>query len=150
MANASIQLTKKSKGVSNWFTDQWVTNGHFAVRRELVLNDDEELSYLGFEERDEDELGGRLKLIPETKHSFEIFDSGFKYQNLVLFFGKHDELVCFDSRSIKALDVAQAQYDVKTQTAKVYENGRVSMIIKPYAAKGTEVENYFPNHKLLV
>lgn len=145
-----IEITKKAKGQSNWFTDQWVTNGHFAVRREMVINEDEELVYIGFEERESDELNGRLKLIPEAKHALRIFDSGFRYQNLTLFFGKNNEMVCFDQRSMKVLDIVEATYDVKTQTAKVYDSGRVSMILKPYAMKDSELEEYFPQYKLLV
>lgn len=145
-----ITLTKKSKGVANWFTEEWVTNGHFAIQRDLVENSDNELLCLGFEERDGQELEGRLKLIPETFDSLAIYDSGFKFRNLTLFFGKNHELICFDSQAVKALGIVRAEYSEVNQVAKVYENGGVAMILKPMAMKETEVEKYFKDYRLLV
>lgn len=145
-----ITLTKKAKGVSNWFSEEWVTNGHFAVIRDVIENSDYELSAIGFEERDGEELTGRLRLIPETFDSTPIFDSGFKFRNLTLFFGKNNELVCFESQYIKALGVVRAEYSEINQVAKVYENGAVSMILKPMAMKNSDIEKFFPNYKILV
>jgi hypothetical protein len=146
----NIELTRKSKGVSNWFTDEWVTNGHFAVSRDIVENSDRNLEELGFEERDGEELTGRLRLIPETFDSGAIFDSGFKFRNLTLFFGKNNELVCFETQYIRSLGVVRAEYSEVNQVAKVYNNGAVSMILKPMAMKNSDIEKFFPNYKILV
>lgn len=147
--NNHIELSKKSKGISNWFTEEWVTNGFFAVRRYLIGNSDEHLMALGFEYRDGEDWEGRLRFIPESFDSIPIFDSGFKFQNLTLFFGKNSEMVCFETPYISELNVIRAEYSDITQTAKVYTNGDVSMLLKPFNASGTDVERQFPNHRLL-
>lgn len=145
----TIQISKKSKGVANWFSDEWVTNGHFAVKRDNVMNPDEHLMALGFEYRDGDELDGRLRFIPESFDSVPIFDSGFKFQGLTLFFGKNHELVCFETQYMNELNIVRAEYSEATQSAKVYEGGAVSMILKPYMAGGTGLEKHFPDYRLL-
>lgn len=144
-----IELNKKSKGVSNWFSEEWLTNGHFAVRRDLIGNSDEHLMALGFEERDGEELEGRLKFIPESFDTLAIFDSGFKWRGLTLFVGKNKEMIAFETKYLDSLRVARAEYSEQNAVAKVYENGDVSMILKPYLIQGTEVEKHFPEYRML-
>ena len=137
------------KGLVNLFSENWLTNGYYAICRDMVNNNDSNLMELGFEEVEDDELIGRLEIRREKANNIEIYDSGFKFEDVTLFFGKDNQLVCFPTRFIDGLGFQRASYNAYQNLAKVYEAGRPVMMVKPYKMTDSEIVRYFPQYTLL-
>lgn len=140
-----------AKSENNLFSSEWVTNGYFAVRRELVDMTDGDLEDLGFTEQYDYELGEKLARYIRSNDTCEIAQSGFSYEDVSIFFGNNKEAVCFTKTYVKTLGIQRCHFSREGQCAKVYANGQVVMIIMPVKAKGYRLgeEDFFPNHLFL-
>lgn len=143
-----IIIDSKMRGITNAFTDEWVSNGYFVVARHMVANTDMELLEIGFSEVDVESMNRSVRNYGESGDHFEIFQSGFTYKDMTIFFSKHKELVGLNTRYVNGLGIERAVFDDDERIAKVFEAGSLVMLLMPQKVKGSKIEKQFPQFTL--